>query len=92
MAPEVMAQKEAYTNKADIWSLGIMILELIDGKAPHESKSSVQLVQSIINDSAPEVNKYETLWSKEFRALVASFLKKDAKARENVGSVLNKHE
>jgi len=44
MAPEVMAQKEAYTNKADIWSLGIMILELINGKAPHESKSSVQLV------------------------------------------------
>ena len=44
MAPEVMAQKEAYTNKADIWSLGITILELIEGKAPNESLPSVKLV------------------------------------------------
>ena len=36
MSPEMMAQKEAYTNKSDMWSLGITILELIDGKAPNE--------------------------------------------------------
>jgi len=36
MSPEMMAQKEAYTNKSDMWSLGITILELIEGKAPHE--------------------------------------------------------
>lgn len=45
MAPEVMAQKEAYSNKSDIWSLGITILELIEGKAPHESLNSTKLVQ-----------------------------------------------
>jgi len=44
MAPEVMAQKEAYSNKSDLWSLGITILELIEGKAPHESLTSTRLV------------------------------------------------
>jgi serine/threonine protein kinase len=41
MAPEVMSQKEAYSNKSDLWSLGITVLELIEGKAPNESKNSI---------------------------------------------------
>ena len=36
MSPEMMAQKNPYTNKSDMWSLGITILELIEGKAPKE--------------------------------------------------------
>jgi len=92
MAPEVMSQKEAYSNKSDLWSLGITVLELIEGKAPNESKNSIQLVQTVINDPAPEVMKYETKWSKEFRAFVAGILKKDAKSREAANVVLNKHE
>ena len=36
MAPEVMAQQQAYSNKSDMWSLGITILEIINGKAPNE--------------------------------------------------------
>ena len=36
MSPEMMSQKEAYSNKSDMWSLGITILEMITGKAPNE--------------------------------------------------------
>lgn len=87
----MMAQKEAYTNKSDMWSLGITILELIEGKAPKEQLTSDKLVKSIINDQAPEINKYETKWSREFRTLVDGILKKDAKKREAANVLLNKH-
>lgn len=40
MAPEVMSQKAPYNNKSDMWSLGITILELIEGKSPLEAHNA----------------------------------------------------
>lgn len=34
MAPEVIRGKE-YSDKADVWSLGVMLLELLFGKPPY---------------------------------------------------------
>jgi serine/threonine-protein kinase ULK/ATG1 len=44
MAPEVL-KGEVYTNKADIWSLGVVLFQMLYGKCPLESKSIAKLIK-----------------------------------------------
>jgi serine/threonine protein kinase len=46
MAPE-MARGDAYDYKVDIWSLGIMALELAEGKAPYIDYEPMQVLADI---------------------------------------------
>ncbi|KAF2745846.1 protein kinase byr2 [Sporormia fimetaria CBS 119925] len=46
MAPEVVRQT-AYTRKADIWSLGCLIVEMFTGKHPHPNCTQMQAIFKI---------------------------------------------
>lgn len=46
MAPEVVRQT-AYTRKADIWSLGCLIVEMLTGQHPHPDCSQMQAIFKI---------------------------------------------
>ncbi|PVH99255.1 protein kinase byr2 [Periconia macrospinosa] len=48
MAPEVVRQT-AYTRKADIWSLGCLIVEMFTGSHPHPNLSQLQAIFKIGN-------------------------------------------
>lgn len=48
MAPEVL-RGENYTTKADIWSLGVVLYEMLFGICPYESKSIAMLISTINN-------------------------------------------
>lgn len=76
MAPEVIEQQDGYNTKADVWSLGVTILELIDGKPPHKSLPAMKAVLMVLNSPAPKLNKYEH-WSPEFIAFAHDCLQKD---------------
>lgn len=44
MAPEVL-KGETYNMKADIWSLGVVLFQMVFGKCPFESKSIAKLIK-----------------------------------------------
>lgn len=48
MAPEILNYQE-YTNKTDLWSIGVIMYELIVGKTPYRAKNIVNLVKNIRN-------------------------------------------
>jgi serine/threonine protein kinase len=46
MSPEAL-KNNIYTAKSDIWSLGVMLYEMVHGKAPWESTSEKELLEKI---------------------------------------------
>ncbi|KZV63027.1 kinase-like protein [Peniophora sp. CONT] len=55
MAPEVVQAVPNYDTKADIWSLGIMIYEMIKGQPPHSNVSQERIIQLIPRAKPPRL-------------------------------------
>ncbi|KAH6820177.1 Protein kinase superfamily protein [Perilla frutescens var. hirtella] len=47
MAPEIM-QLQRYDAKADLWSVGTILFQLVTGKTPFTGSNQIQLLQNII--------------------------------------------
>lgn len=80
MAPEVIEQDTGYDFAADIWSIGIIAIELAEGEAPYMGMPAMKIVISIINSSPPTLRK-PSKYSKEFKSFIDCCLKKDPEKR-----------
>lgn len=72
MAPEVIKQSQ-YDTKADIWSLGITLYEMVTGAPPHAKEDPMRALLIIPQAKAPRLP--ETLGSKDMRDFAASVLR-----------------
>eukprot|EP01087_Luapelamoeba_hula_P013335 TRINITY_DN380_c0_g1_i1.p1 TRINITY_DN380_c0_g1~~TRINITY_DN380_c0_g1_i1.p1 ORF type:complete len:410 (-),score=71.83 TRINITY_DN380_c0_g1_i1:172-1401(-) len=87
MAPELIRGQE-YGTKVDIWSLGIMIMEMAEGDPPYMEFPPLRALFLITTKGIPDL-KEPSKWSPTFREFVNLCLEKDPEKRPSADELLS---
>jgi serine/threonine protein kinase len=80
MSPERCLNKDV-TASSDLYSLGVLVFQLITGRLPYESKDPVELIRMIIKDPPNRISDFIDEVPKDADRLIAYLLEKDPQKR-----------
>lgn len=83
MAPEIF-ENEEYNGSVDIWSLGVLLYELLHGKSPFVGNSVFKIFKNILKEDIKFKRDIDT----DAGDLILRILKTDSKKRPNIEAVM----
>ncbi|XP_076046733.1 serine/threonine-protein kinase PAK 2-like isoform X2 [Oratosquilla oratoria] len=86
MAPEVVSRKQ-YGPEVDVWSLGIMALEMLEGEPPYMNENPLRALYLIGNNGKPSLNNPASV-SRLFKNFLDACLEVDSKKRQSATQLL----
>jgi serine/threonine-protein kinase len=85
MSPEQLAGLQV-DGRSDLYSLGVMLYQLLTGQLPHQSDSMAGLLQQIAREPAPDVRRYRPELPEALAQLLALALEKRPELRYPSGA------
>lgn len=91
MAPEVVmcetSKDRPYDYKADVWSLGITLIEMAEIEPPHHELNPMRVLLKIAKSEPPTLAQ-PSRWSSDFKDFLKKCLEKNVDARWNTSQLL----
>ncbi|KAM3717943.1 Serine/threonine-protein kinase PAK [Dirofilaria immitis] len=87
MSPEVISRLP-YGTEADIWSLGIMVIEMVQGEPPLFNVQPLQAMKIIRDNAPPKINETVNV-SPELASFISQMLVRDVRQRATASRLLN---
>src|SRR5215470_12285574 len=81
MAPEQMESTRSVDHRADIWSLGVVLYQLVVGQAPFRGDTLPLLCMHVVNDDPEPMSTIRADLPEGFEAVVMRCLHKESDAR-----------
>ena len=76
-------------HRADLFSLGALLYELISGRAPWAAEAPLELLRRVVEDSPPDLRRVRPSVDEELSSVVMRCLERDPRGRfQHAGAVL----
>lgn len=90
MSPEQVRCDPNVDHRTDIWSLGVMLFEMISGRRPFEGATAKEVVGKIARGEVPQLSRYIRHIDPSLEALVWRCMQVDRELRANSADELAK--